>query len=127
LEYKRHHLFPRLSATLTKPASKQQDQQSKTTQDIQSPSSKMRSIVAITLLGALHGASSQMTGLLGDAMAITNNPRGATYAAMIDTSSVTGKVVAMSGLNGKGVMFNVSLMNLPMSGGPYSMGLGANR
>lgn len=84
----------------------------------------MLCFAAVSLLGALlHGVSSQMTGKLGDAMAIANNPRGATYTAMIGGStmgSVMGKVVAMSSPDGKGVMFNLTLMNLPSNGGPYS-------
>ncbi|KAK0622380.1 superoxide dismutase [Immersiella caudata] len=81
-------------------------------------------LTTITLLTALHGASSQMmTGKLGNAMAITNNPPGAIYTATINSDSmnpVKGKVIAMSNPNGKGVMFNLTLMNLPMMGGPFS-------
>ncbi|KAK4451048.1 Cu,Zn superoxide dismutase-like protein [Podospora aff. communis PSN243] len=83
----------------------------------------MHFLVAIALLGVLHGASSQMTGKLGNAMAITNNPAGAVYTAMLDggaMNSVMGSVTAMSTPGGKGVMFNLTLMNLPMMGGPYS-------
>ncbi|KAK5651996.1 hypothetical protein OQA88_10899 [Cercophora sp. LCS_1] len=83
----------------------------------------MRCLPTIALLGALRGVLSQMTGSLGDAMAITNNPSGIAYAAMFDggpMDSVKGKVVAMSGPGGKGVMFNLTLMNLPAMGGPYS-------
>ncbi|KAK0738149.1 superoxide dismutase [Schizothecium vesticola] len=64
-----------------------------------------------------------MTGKLGDAMAIMNNPPGAAYSAMFDGgdgSSVKGKVAAMSGPGGKGVMFDLNIMGLPMSGGPFS-------
>ncbi|KAK4165530.1 Cu,Zn superoxide dismutase-like protein [Cladorrhinum sp. PSN259] len=83
----------------------------------------MRFFATIPLLCALHGASSQMTGKLGDAMAISNNPRDLVYSAMIDggaTHSVKGKVAAMSGPGGKGVVFNMTIMGLPMDGGPYS-------
>lgn len=83
----------------------------------------MHCLSTLTLLGALPGVLSQMTGKLGDAMAITNNPPGAAYMAMFDgdaMGSVKGKIVAMSGTGGKGVMFNLTLMNLPMMGGPYS-------
>ncbi len=83
----------------------------------------MRHSTVLALLSTLHGATSQMTGMLGDAMAIMNNPPGVIYSAMIGggaSDSVKGEVVAMSGPGGKGVMFNLSIMGLPMAGGPYS-------
>jgi hypothetical protein len=84
----------------------------------------MRHSTVLALLCTLHGATPQMmTGKLGDAMAIMSNPPGAAYSAMFDGgdgSSVKGKVVAMSGPGGKGVMFDLSIMGLPMSGGPFS-------
>jgi hypothetical protein len=84
----------------------------------------MRHSTVLALLCTLHGATPQMmTGKLGDAMAIMNNPADAAYSAMFDGgngSSVKGKVAAMSGPGGKGVMFDLSIMGLPMSGGPFS-------
>lgn len=83
----------------------------------------MRHFSSLALLCAPYAATCQMTGMLGDAMAIMNNPPGAMYTAMLKGgpgSMVMGQVVAMSGPGGKGVMFNLTLMGLPMIGGPYS-------
>jgi len=83
----------------------------------------MRHSSLLSLLCGPYAAASQMTGKLGDAMAIMNNPPGATYNAMLKGGPVSmamGEVTAMSGPGGRGVMFNLTLMGLPMTGGPYS-------
>ncbi|KAM7208359.1 Cu,Zn superoxide dismutase-like protein [Naviculisporaceae sp. PSN 640] len=84
----------------------------------------MRFSTTLPFLCALSGASAQnVTGQLGDAKAITNNPRGAIYTATLEgglTKTVKGKVVARSGPAGKGVVFNLTLSGLPTEGGPFS-------
>jgi hypothetical protein len=90
----------------------------------------MKIFATLSLFAA--GACAQMmgtTGMLGDAMMVNNNPSGATYVAMFESkgmgmgmgmNSLTGKVTAMSGKDGKGVSFNLELMGLPKEGGPFS-------
>ncbi|ORY09197.1 superoxide dismutase [Clohesyomyces aquaticus] len=68
-------------------------------------------------------ALAQTTGMLGDAMVITNNPPGARYTAMFKgkgMNSTKGVVTAVSGKDGKGVSFTLMLQGLPKDGGPYS-------
>lgn len=72
---------------------------------------------------AVQGAVAQMTGKLGDAMAVMNNPPGASYVATFTEgpgNQVRGKVTAMSSPGGKSVTFNLTIIGLPMEGGPYS-------
>ncbi|KAK4031843.1 Cu,Zn superoxide dismutase-like protein [Parachaetomium inaequale] len=83
----------------------------------------MHTLSLLAALVAAQGAVAQMTGKLGDAMAVMNNPPGASYVAMFTEGSgnpVRGKVSAMSSPGGKSVTFNLMLMGLPMGGGPYS-------
>ncbi|KAI9840881.1 MAG: hypothetical protein M1838_003868 [Thelocarpon superellum] len=80
-------------------------------------------IVLSTLAGlALVQAQSNtnpVTGLLGDAAVITNNPLGATYTANLPGTSVTGYVSGVATSNGTGVQFTVAFSNFPSSGGPF--------
>ncbi|KAI6381359.1 hypothetical protein MCOR25_001290 [Pyricularia grisea] len=63
-----------------------------------------------------------VTGKLGDAASITNNPPGRYRAAWTATATnpFSGSVEAISSPNGKGVIFLVNLENLPAQGGPFS-------
>ncbi|TLS22693.1 uncharacterized protein PpBr36_06493 [Pyricularia pennisetigena] len=63
-----------------------------------------------------------VTGKLGDAASITNNPPGRYRAGWTATATnpFSGSVEAISSPNGKGVIFLVNLENLPSQGGPFS-------
>jgi hypothetical protein len=84
----------------------------------------------LTLVGA-QTTTAPVTGLLGNATAIQNNPVGATYVAVLPSKEffnptnpqggVHGSVSAMANPNGVGVTFTVSFSNLPASGGPFRM------
>lgn len=65
---------------------------------------------------------SGVTGKLGDAAVITNNPAGAVYAATLpnrEDTPVRGSVVASTVGGGEGVEFQVSISGLPAEGGPF--------
>ena len=62
------------------------------------------------------------TGSLGDAQTVEDNPIGAVYVAELpdsSTNTVRGSVVAQAQPDGKGVLFQVSVSNMPSSGGPF--------
>jgi hypothetical protein len=72
-----------------------------------------------------------VTGLLGNATVVEDNPIGATYVAVLPTTeffdpedprgNIKGSVSGTAGPNGVGVSFKVSFSNLPTSGGPFRM------
>jgi hypothetical protein len=68
-------------------------------------------------------AQNQTTGKLGDAMVIGNNPPMTSYVALFsrsDMSKIKGKVTVISGKDGKGVNFSLTVQGLPKEGGPFS-------
>jgi hypothetical protein len=68
-------------------------------------------------------AQNQTTGKLGDAVVVGNNPPMASYIAHFsrsDMSKLKGKVTAISGKDGKGVNFSLTVQGLPKEGGPFS-------
>jgi len=74
----------------------------------------------------LLALASAQTGKLGDALAVENNPAGASYIASLPEkagTSLRGYVLATSGANGKGVNFAVNLVGLPSEGGPFRKSL----
>lgn len=84
----------------------------------------MRSITATSaLLSFVVIGAQAVTGKLGDALVVTNNPVGVTYTAFLpDTpkSTIRGYVAGTSNANGTGVNFNVNIYGLPdMSLGPF--------
>jgi len=92
-----------------------------------------RSILAgATVLIGLTTAQSTtfpVTGILGNATVVENNPIGVVYTATLPTTeffnpsdsrgNVKGSVSAVANDNGTGVTFSVSFSNLPTSGGPF--------
>ncbi|RYP50978.1 hypothetical protein DL769_010876 [Monosporascus sp. CRB-8-3] len=86
----------------------------------------MQITIIVTLALTAVGAIAQHTGKLGDAEEVVNNPACAKYVAIFERSdgfSVTGKIVATSGAGGKGVDFNLRVMNLPRGMGPFAFHL----
>jgi hypothetical protein len=96
----------------------------------------MHSIALLSALAAalltVVGAQTNtfpVTGILGDATVVQNNPRGVVYTATLPTTeffnprdprgNVKGSVSATANPNGVGVSFHVSFSNLPTSGGPF--------
>lgn len=83
------------------------------------------SLLLTALVAALARAQSNtvpVTGILGDAAVVTNNPAGAVYTATLpvnNASTVRGSVVAKSVAGGTGVHYDVSFSGLPSSGGPF--------
>ncbi|KZF26493.1 Cu,Zn superoxide dismutase-like protein [Xylona heveae TC161] len=82
------------------------------------------SAVAALGFGVVSAQSNTVpvTGLLGNATVVTDNPVGVAYHAALPTSnktSVTGSVHAETSGNGTGVVFHVSISGLPTSGGPF--------
>lgn len=92
---------------------------------------RYQSLVAFALSAASVKAQGEekVTGELGDAVAVEDNPVGKSYVAKLPETpfspidvegNVKGSVTATSGADGKGVDFKVQLSNLPKEGGPFS-------
>ncbi|KAI9745493.1 MAG: hypothetical protein M1818_001027 [Claussenomyces sp. TS43310] len=90
--------------------------------------------VSAALALMVAGAQAQsttvpVTGLLGNASVVSDNPIGPTYAAILPKveyfnpvdprGNIKGSVVATAASGGKGVAFQVNFSNLPTSGGPF--------
>jgi hypothetical protein len=91
------------------------------------------SVLTTTLLG-LVGAQSGgtvVTGLLGNATVVENNPPGVIYTATLPAvefnnpsdprGNIKGSISAVANANGIGVAFSVDFSNFPTSGGPFCM------
>lgn len=74
---------------------------------------------ALALTSAYVSAVTAVTGQLGDAAAITDNPAGAAYEARISKNGIRGRVVASTDPSTGGVNFAVDFANLPTEGGPF--------
>ncbi len=84
-----------------------------------------------TALGfvAAQSAIEPVTGTLGTASVVENNPPSVVYTATLPTTeffnpadprgNVKGYVTAVASADGIGVDFTVSFSNLPTSGGPF--------
>jgi hypothetical protein len=73
----------------------------------------------LALVSILGIASAQnVTGQLGDAQVVTNNPAAAAYKATL-TGKVTGSLLATS-LARKPVSFTLDVKGLPVGTGPFS-------
>jgi len=98
----------------------------------------MRSIsifaVLATALFSRAGAqttTTPVTGTLGNASTVENNPPGVIYTATLPTTefnnpndprgNVKGSISATANPNGIGVSFTINFSNLPTSGGPFRM------
>jgi len=87
----------------------------------------MRSAILLSALSSLALVAAQsdtvpVTGLLGNASVVTDNPLGVTYTATLpnkNTTTVRGSVKAVANSNGTGVAFTVAFSGLPSSGGPF--------
>lgn len=85
----------------------------------------MRSATLIAAVSGLALATAQstttpVTGALGDAPVVNDNPKGATYVATLPPAKgPTGTVTAVAANNGTGVVFNVNVSGFPSSGGPF--------
>jgi hypothetical protein len=87
--------------------------------------------VFLTALAFVSAQSNTVpvTGTLGNATVVENNPPGIIYTATLPTKeffnpedprgNVKGSVSATANPNGIGVSFQVSFENLPTSGGPF--------
>lgn len=72
-----------------------------------------------------------VTGILGNATVVENNPVGPVYVATLPETeffnpddprgNIKGSVSATANPNGIGVSFQVTFSNLPTSGGPFRM------
>ncbi|OIW26708.1 hypothetical protein CONLIGDRAFT_646857 [Coniochaeta ligniaria NRRL 30616] len=73
----------------------------------------------LVLLSSIALASAQnVTGQLGDAQVVSNNPAGAAYQATL-TGKVTGSINATSKA-GKPVSFTLEVKGLPVGTGPFT-------
>ena len=86
--------------------------------------------VLLTLAGA-QTTTNPVTGTLGNASVVEDNPPGPIYVANLPTKeffnpddprgNIKGSVSATANPNGIGVSFQVNFENLPTSGGPFRM------
>lgn len=82
----------------------------------------------VTFAGA-QTATEPVTGTLGNATVVENNPIGVIYTATLPEKeffnpedprgNIKGSVSATANPDGIGVTFTVSISNLPTSGGPF--------
>jgi hypothetical protein len=91
------------------------------------------SALAATLLACVSAQTTTepVTGTLGNATVVNNNPVGVVYEATLPTreffnpedprGNIKGSISATANPNGVGVSFKVSFSNLPTSGGPFRM------
>ncbi|KAI0525988.1 superoxide dismutase [Xylaria bambusicola] len=97
---------------------------------------RLSDILSLAILGTCVLAQNGTTGLLGDAIAVTNNPIGKGAIAVLPKKpffasgsldgNVKGAVRATTGAKGKGVDFEVTFSNLPKEGGPFTYHLHVN-
>jgi hypothetical protein len=90
------------------------------------------SVLVASLLGFAKAQTTEpITGLLGNATVVENNPPGVIYTVTLPAKSffnpddtrgnIKGIVSATANPNGIGVSFQISFSNLPTSGGPFRM------
>jgi hypothetical protein len=89
------------------------------------------SVFMAALLTSVNGQSDTVpvTGILGNATVVENNPPGDIYMATLPSKeffnpadprgNIKGSVSATANPDGMGVSFSVSFSNLPTSGGPF--------
>lgn len=87
---------------------------------------------------AMSVNAQEVTGQLGDAKIVTNNPAGVVYEAHLPETAFTkgsayaeggnvkGFISATASPDGVGVVFTVKFSNLPKEGGPFSESILAN-
>ncbi|KAL1880815.1 hypothetical protein VTK73DRAFT_4985 [Phialemonium thermophilum] len=95
----------------------------------------MLSTAIFVLLSAAAVAAAStdgpLTGELGNATVVVNNPAGIVYAGSLpqtanfkaaypDGGNAKGSIAAVANPNGIGVLFKVSFSNLPKEGGPFT-------
>ncbi|KAF2199010.1 Cu,Zn superoxide dismutase-like protein [Delitschia confertaspora ATCC 74209] len=79
----------------------------------------MRSPIVAAVISTLALVQAQGSTVAPE---VNTNPVGASFVATLPAkqgSALRGSVTAVSGANGKGVDFQVSLSGLPLSGGPF--------
>ncbi|RFU28771.1 hypothetical protein B7463_g7556, partial [Scytalidium lignicola] len=85
--------------------------------------------MAVWLTASAETTSGPVTGQLGNATVVKNNPVGKMYMATLPTTeffnpdnprgNIKGSIIATAHPNGTGVDFQISFSNLPTSGGPF--------
>jgi len=79
----------------------------------------MRSSVILSALSVLAVVNAQLD-TSKDAVVVTSNPAGVTYAATLpESGTLRGSLSAIATSNGTGVTFTLNLRGLPSSGGPF--------
>jgi len=86
-------------------------------------------ILTVAFAAAQNTSENPVTGDLGNATTVENNPPGQIYIATLPTKSffapddprgnIIGSISASANSNGIGVAFQVNFANLPTSGGPF--------
>ncbi|PMD24969.1 hypothetical protein NA56DRAFT_464198 [Hyaloscypha hepaticicola] len=94
-------------------------------------SATILSVLAAAILGLVSAQSTgvPVTGILGNASVVEDNPPGVIYTATLPAKSffdpqdprgnIKGSVSAVANSNGIGVAFSVDFSNFPTSGGPF--------
>jgi hypothetical protein len=82
-------------------------------------------------LASAQSTDIPVTGILGNASVVENNPPGVIYTATLPTTeffnpedprgNIKGAISAVANSNGIGVAFSVDFSNFPTSGGPFCM------
>jgi hypothetical protein len=87
-------------------------------------------VAALVAIANSQTTTDPVTGTLGNATVVENNPPGLIYTATLPSTpfftageldgNVKGSISATANPNGIGVSFSVNFENLPTSGGPFS-------
>lgn len=82
---------------------------------------KFLAVLALLPFVLAQSEGEVVTGKLGDAARITDNPTNVTYAAHFkDESKVHGTILFHPGPNGEGAHLAISLSNFPVGEGPFT-------
>ena len=96
-------------------------------------SAAILSVLTTALFGLASAQSTDVpvTGILGNASVVENNPPGIIYTATLPAKgffnpedsrgNIKGAISAVANSNGIGVAFSVDFSNFPTSGGPFCM------
>lgn len=81
-------------------------------------------LLLLSVSAPVVAIDSPLTGSLGNATVVEDNPPNVTYVAMLPTqfsSKIRGSILATGNSDGIGVVFKVNLTDFPMGQGPFSM------
>lgn len=86
-------------------------------------------LLLLSVSAPVVAIDSPLTGSLGNATVVEDNPPNVTYVAMLPTqfsSKIRGSILATGNSDGIGVVFKVNLTDFPMGQGPFTYHIHVN-